>query len=319
MQTIFLRFANQSKPQSVASPYATSVNSANHWSTHEASVQRTDTEFKGPIQAAQALNFGLPSEWRVMSGGRSNHLFLGAFPDGKRVFKFFDDARSNALFPNTVRDEQKALLTLTKTGLAPTLRGSVMTDFGACVVYDFVDGTVPDQTSPQTMTTLSRLHAYDGAQDFRHISGCPNHIRAQGVSFLEHDSSSRAELLRTNAPEVPEVSSLASCFLHGDPTPANSVITPRGLTFVDWQCPAIGDPVHDLAIALSPAMHVVDGAAPLSAAQIDSLLSSYANAEVTDRYRTLAALYHWRMACYCQWKAQSGETAFAAAGMAEFS
>lgn len=282
-------------------------------------MQRIDTEFTGPIQAAAALGLGVPPKWHALHGGRSNHLFWGDFPDGKLVLKFFDDARSNPLFPNTVRDEQNALLALTDTGLAPIFRGLTKTDFGDCIVYDFIDGTVPLQTSAQTMTALARLHSHGGAQIFRHIPSAPSDIRAQGMSFLEHDLSPRAVLLRANVPEVSNVPVAVSCFLHGDPTPANSVITSQGLSFVDWQCPALGDPIHDLAIALSPAMHVVDGADSLSDAQTDTLLAAYGNTEVTDRYRVLAPLYHWRMACYCQWKARNGEAAFAAAGLAEFS
>nr|WP_252731092.1 aminoglycoside phosphotransferase family protein [Pacificibacter marinus] len=281
-------------------------------------VQRTDTEFNGPRQAAHALGLGAPSEWRALLGGRSNRLFCGAFPNGKLVFKFFDNTRSNTLFPNRVRDEQNALLALTNIGIASTFRGWAETDFGVCIVYDFVDGTIPQQTSMQTMWALSRLHSCDVAQDFRHISSDPSDIQAQGISFLDHDLSPRAARLRSNVPEVPNAPDVASCFLHGDPTPANSVITPDGLTFLDWQCPAFGDPVHDLAIALSPAMHVVDGAEPLNGTQIDRLLAAYADETVTDRYRALAPLYHWRMACYCQWKARLGEVAFAAAGVAEF-
>jgi thiamine kinase-like enzyme len=281
-------------------------------------VQRTNTEFKGPIQAAQALGLGPPLAWQALLGGRSNHLFLGEFPGGKHVFKFFDNARSNPLFPNSMRDEKNALLTLKDTRLASAFRGCVETDFGACIVYEYVEGHVPRHTSTQTMTALSRLHSYGVAQGFRYVSSNPSDIQAQGMSFIADDQSNRAVLLRANAPEIPNLGGKIACFLHGDPTPANSVITSDGLTFVDWQCPAIGDPVHDLAIALSPAMHVVDGAEPLSGTQIDRLLTAYKDADVTDRYRALAPLYSWRMACYCQWKARAGEIAFAGAGLAEF-
>lgn len=282
-------------------------------------MQQTNSEFKGPIQAVQALGLGLPLAWHALQGGRSNHLFLGNFSDRKLVFKFFDDARSNPLFPNFASDEKNALLALKNTKLAPRFRGCVDTDFGACIVYDYVEGAVSRQASTQTMTALSRLHSYGIAQGFRHVSSNAGDIQAQGMSFIADDHSDRAALLRSNAPQCPNFGGDIACFLHGDPTPANSVINSEGLTFVDWQCPAIGDPVHDLAIALSPAMHVVDGADPLSGAQIDALLVDYANLEVADRYRMLAPLYHWRMACYCQWKARGGETAFAAAGLAEFS
>ena len=275
--------------------------------------------FKGPSQAATALGFGQPSAWTTLPGGRTNRLVLGAFADGKRVFKFFNESRSNPLFPNAIDDEQNALEALAGTGLAPTPRGRVNTDFGACIVYDFVDGAVPEQTSIDTIKALSRLHAQKPGKGMRQIFGDPADIVKQGLSFIADDHSDRAAKLRNSVPEVPKLKPASVCFLHADPTPANSIMTPQGITFVDWQCPATGDPVHDLAIALSPAMHVVDGAEPLQPTQIERFLDAYGDAGVTQRYRALSPLYHWRMACYCQWKAQAGAAEFAAAGLAEVS
>jgi hypothetical protein len=282
-------------------------------------VQHTDRVFKALAQAIKALGFVQPIEWHELQGGRSNRLFWGQFPDGKLVFKFFDELRSNLLFPNDVLDERRALISLMGTYLAPEFRGCVETEMGSCIVYGYVDGAVLPQATAKTIEALSQLHSHKAQHDFRRIPSDPAIILDHGMSLLGYDDSSRAKWLRTNAPAVPKVKTSSPCFLHGDPTPANSVQTTSGITFIDWQCPAIGDPVHDLAIALSSAMHVVDGSAPLSLAQVENLLGAYSNAEVAERYLTTAPLYRWRMACYCHWKARAGEAEFTAAGVAEFS
>jgi hypothetical protein len=282
-------------------------------------VQRTDAAFNELRQAALAAGFGVASDWFELHGGRTNRVFWGQFTTGKLVFKFFDKDRANTLFPNDVDAEKNALLTLAGTGLAPTLRGRMETKEGPCIVYDYVNGTAVEQTTAVTMSALARLHGLPPPQGFRHISSDPVSVLEHGVAFLTDDNSSRAKALRANMPEVPVVGTPPMRFLHGDPTPANSVNTAKGVTFIDWQCPAIGDPVHDLSIALSPAMHVANGLAALTLAQTESLIKSYSDTCVAARYRALERLYRWRMACFCQWKTQCGEMVYEAAGRAEFS
>lgn len=285
-------------------------------------MRHSDKVFNTLAQAVTSLGLQPPNDWVELVGGRSNRLFLGTFSYGKLVFKLFDQTRANSLFPNNLHDERDALSVFDDTSLAPKLYACVDTNAGPCIVYDYVDGVVLSQATHQTIEALSRVHAHKTPRAFRHIPSAPDAILDHGMALLAQDTSDRAKWLCANVPQVPDVSVMPEgsvCFLHGDPTPANTVQTRAGVTFIDWQCPAIGDPVYDLAIALSAAMHVVDGAEPLSGLQINALLDVYANAEVAQRYRAMAPLYQWRMACYCHWKAQSGEAEYAAAGLAEFS
>ena len=88
--------------------------------------------------------------------------------------------------------------------------------------------------------------------------------------------------------------------------PANIIKDPAGLTLIDWQCPTIGDAAEDLATFLSPAMQSLDGGQPLSENKQARFLDAYGNADADDLYGALKALFHWRMAVHCMWKAERG-------------
>jgi hypothetical protein len=282
-------------------------------------VLGTTEKLKGLVQAANAANLSAPIHWEKLSGGRTNHVYLGHFPNIKIVFKFFDQSRSNLLFPNDINDEGNALTALYGTDLSPSLRGRFETDDGPCLVYDFIAGTISSKVTSQMIAALARLHAHPPTNSLRQVSGAPEAIFAQGLAFLEGDMSRRAKYLRAHVPNVPNLEAVYGHFLHGDPTPANTINIDTGVIFVDWQCPAVGDPVHDLSIALSGAMHFIYGATPLATYEIDALLTAYGDDQITDRFRALAPIYRWRMACYCQWKARRGEVDYATAGAIEFS
>lgn len=274
---------------------------------------------RGLNQAANAANLGKVIHWNKLTGGRTNHVYLGQFSNFQAVFKFFDKTRSNPLFPNDIYGEEAALISLANTNLCPPFLGRFETDTGPCLVYEFVTGVIPSKVTRQTMAALAQLHTQPPPVNCRKISGSPDAILAQGRAFLEQDKSDRAKSLCANIPNIPTVDHIFARFLHGDPTPANTVITDGGVTFVDWQCPATGDPVHDLSIALSGAMHSIYGGTTLEPNDVTDLLVAYGDNEIVERYRTLEPIYRWRMACYCQWKVQQGETEYAAAGLAEFS
>ena len=41
--------------------------------------------------------------------------------------------------------------------------------------------------------------------------------------------------------------------------PGNLILGEKGLRLIDWQCPAIGDPIVDIMMFLSPGMHEIYG------------------------------------------------------------
>jgi len=111
--------------------------------------------------------------------------------------------------------------------------------------------------------------------------------------------------------------SYARAFLHGDPVPANFVMTERGAVLIDWQCPASGDPCEDIAIYLSPAMQSLYGGTPLSPEEMEAFFAAYDDAETAARYRAMAPAYHWRMAAYCLWMADRGHADYGNAARLE--
>jgi aminoglycoside phosphotransferase (APT) family kinase protein len=119
--------------------------------------------------------------------------------------------------------------------------------------------------------------------------------------------------LSAYAPADPRCSLCLDAFLHGDPVPGNVISTKAGAVLIDWQCPARGDPVLDLFLAASPGMRAIYG----GSIELEALLSAYGAPSVTERFRTLAPLLHWRMAVYGQWKMEHGDPAYAVVRDAE--
>ena len=96
----------------------------------------------------------------------------------------------------------------------------------------------------------------------------------------------------------------------------NLIFGPEGLRLIDWQCPALGDPVVDVAMFLSPGMHMIYGTGNFTAFEREAFLrglSLYLRA----RYDQVGLLYHWRLAAYCLWRADQGEVGYEGAASAE--
>ena len=133
----------------------------------------------------------------------------------------------------------------------------------------------------------------------------------QGLAILDDCASSAARDLRAACPDIPAIRPTPAVFLHGDLVPANIIAGPGGLTFVDWQCPAIGDPVEDLATFLSPAMQSLYGGRSLGSGDQAWFLNAYGNENAALAYHAMKPLFHWRMAAHCLWKAKRGSPDYA--------
>ena len=95
-------------------------------------------------------------------------------------------------------------------------------------------------------------------------------------------------------------------------------MVPGGLTLIDWQCPASGDPTEDIATFLSPAMQRLYRGTILSEAEREAFLAAYPDPAIVARYRALKSVYRWRMAAHCLWKAERGASDYAGALRLEF-
>lgn len=265
--------------------------------------------------------------WTSFSGGRTNRIWLlqhwedcGATGTGK-VFKLFDTARSNVLFPNDPGAEARLLTMLTGRGLAPDLLGVFETSQGRCLVYSYLPGQPLKRIDPETMRRLSELHRVPVDAELRavlrSVNVSPQALMREGMSFLSGLEGADAQQLWAATPAEIDIVPGPPVLLHGDPVPANVIASGNARHFIDWQCPGWGDATADLALALSSAMHHVYGGGGLTVEQVETLLAAYPDTTVVARYRVLAPFYHWRMAAYCVWKAAHGEEIYAEAGRLE--
>lgn len=239
--------------------------------------------------------------WHPLPGGRTNNLWRVVTSDRALVVKLYRPAQASPLFPNDPVAEAAALRHLHGRGLAPAFVALVDTQHGTCLIYRHVTGA-PGAVAPADLGgVLARLHRTTPPAGLRRIPAGSAATLAQGDRMLAACTGAGDLLQLRPAIDLPAADPV---FLHGDPVPANVIATADGPVLIDWQCPAIGDPVEDLGLALSPAMHHLYGMGPMTAAARDALLAGYANPAVAHRYRAMAPALHWRMAAYCHWRLQ---------------
>ena len=249
----------------------------------------------------------------ALSGGRTNRLWrISGAPDDL-VVKLYAKTPDNPLFSNDPEAEAKILKYLDKTGFAPRLQASLSTPLGPVLLYTHVPGTPWRSDPAQVARALARLHAHPAPSGLPRAPDGTAALVRQTLDILRLCTGPIAARLRNLAPQGTVAPSGVTQLLHGDTVPGNLINAPHGITFIDWQCPALGDSVHDLAVFLSPAMQLVYRGSPLSPEEESRFLAAYHQSETTARYHALAPWFHWRMAAYCLWRADHGATEYQAA------
>lgn len=247
-----------------------------------------------PPQTLQnAVDQALPSrnaDWHPLQGGRVNAVWRV----GDIVVKQFQPSGDSPLFPNDPVAEAAALTLLAPCGLAPNL----VANGQGWLAYRYCPGSAWKSDTGLVANTLTRLHQTPVPT---------NAFRAgqNGSAQLLAQAKTIAGLCHQTLPPPPPDPNIApgpTCLVHGDLVPGNMIAHQGQLTLIDWQCPAIGDPVEDIATFLSPAMQSLYRGAPLTQAEINTFRAACPPARV-QRYDQLAAIYHWRMAAHCLWKA----------------
>jgi Ser/Thr protein kinase RdoA (MazF antagonist) len=216
--------------------------------------------------------------------------------------KSYDPDAASPLFPNDPAAERRALAALSPSGLAPAPLGA-----GAdWVAYRYLEGAAWRSGCAPVAHTLHHLHSHPGTA-FRPLASGSAALLAQGRAILADCPSTLPE------PPDPGVPPVAPRLIHGDAVPGNIIAGPHGVTLIDWQCPASGDPAEDLAMFLSPAMQSLYRGRPLAAQERQEFLSSYPDAATVGRFLALEPLFRWRMAAHCLWKSSRGALDYAAA------
>ncbi len=262
------------------------------------------------IKQGVICNFQDVSE---LSGGRTNRVWR--FREGDRlcVLKLFAPEGASSLFPNDPRAEHLILKALNHTGLAPDIRAAGSLTHGRWILYAYLPGQSWDHDAGLVGVALRKVHALPGLSGLRLAPNGSADVMSQTLTILGACRGAMATALRDMQPPDPSVSQTPPRVIHGDPVPANILISGSSATFIDWQCPALGDPCDDLAIFLSPAMQHIYRGKPLSPSEYDAFFASYDDADMQNRYQTLAPLFHWRMAAHCLWKAERGADDYAKA------
>lgn len=254
-----------------------------------------------------------------LSGGRSNRLWRIVNPSGDVVIKLYPPENDNPLFANDAAAEARLLTHLSGSGLAPEPIASLRSPHGPVLIYTWQDGA-PWQRDPAPVGRgLAALHGFAPLPGLPAAPDGSAALARQTALILEHCPPAEADSLRASAPTGHVPASGISALLHGDAVPGNILTATQGICFIDWQSPATGDPVHDIALFLSPAMQQVYRAAPLNSHEEETFLIAYGRDATTRRYCALAPWFHWRHAAYCLWRISRGAREYLPAMQAEIS
>jgi len=266
---------------------------------------------------------GSPDDWTPLPGGRTNRLWRVRARPSDLIVKLYLPGRASRLFPNSPAAEARVLGVLAGTGLAPGLLSVGATSAGRVLAYRAVEGRIPHDEGDMAAVarSLAAVHDWPVGSGFRRVSVRPAALAFGLLADLAKVPPGGAvSRLRGVAARAP-AQALApgpSALLHGDPATANMlVVRPGEVTLIDWQCPALGDPVHDLAIALSPGMRVLYGQSPLTAAERAAFWQDYGRDDVRGRFGKLSALLSARLAAHFLAQAARGRPGYAGAAEAE--
>ena len=252
--------------------------------------------------------------WHTQIGGRTNKVWrlLG---DEDLICKLYLETKTNPLFNNTPEAEYACLLWLDGSDIAPKPYKYLKTPFGEVLLYNYIKGQTwsHDVNAVSELLTQIRTHKYPNG--LRILSNMPINIKQTGLEIIDKLNSYHKNKLINLCPDV-SVSEIEPVLLHTDVVPGNLILGVEGLRLIDWQCPAIGDPIVDIMMFLSPAMHEIYGSGKLSLTDHESFLMSL-TPKLRGRYNILGPLYHWRLAAYCFWKAEQGALEYESAALAE--
>lgn len=243
---------------------------------------------------------------RRQPAGRSNTVFRVETRAGLLALKIYGDDTATPLFANRPGDEARALVALSGTGLAPQLVDRGRIRGREWVLYRWVGaGTLPHPSPASVGTALSRLHGTRPPDLPRMTSELAETQAEEMLAALAGPQRKRLASRRVAPPVL-----AGNAFLHGDPVPGNLVASQDGVRLIDWQCPAVGDPVFDIALYLSPAMQLVHGGRILSEAERRGFFAAYGDPAAKGRWAEAAPFMAWRMALYCAWRAERGDAAY---------
>ena len=258
------------------------------------------------LQARRLLASEASYQLTPLRGGYWNQVYRLQGPGVDWVVKVYRQARPQTLFPILPEAEACALQTLKGTDIAPDFVAFFPAMDGQnpdLLVYDYLPGATWATDVAPVARLLHRLHnrPVNANLNWRSLAVTPGELLAAGDALLATVAGSpNGRRLRARRPPVRRTPPLpARRLVHGDSGNGNLIVTPAGLRLIDWQCPGLGDPAEDLNCFLSPVFQSLYNHLPLSEAQQQRFLASYADAATIERYHALLPYLTYRMAAHC--------------------
>lgn len=247
-----------------------------------------------------------------LEGGRSNTVWQ-VQQKHSLVLKLYDSKVSNLLFANECSREAAVLRALSGTGLAPELCASGRFEHRDWVLYTYLAGQAWDRNTPEVAQLLGQIHSRTAPSDLPLGCNGSDDLLRSANDILAGCGSQIAKELRALDIQGHVAPIEKTSLIHGDPVPGNIVNSVATLKMIDWQCPANGDPAEDIAMFLSPAMQFLYRGTPLHRAEQQDFLANYPAENIVERYQALRPWFHLRMAAYCIWQAERGNSDYARA------
>lgn len=248
---------------------------------------------------------------RPLQGGRTSRVWSVARDSRPSlILKLTRVEDGTRLFSNLPELEWEAMVKLSPRGLAPFPIAIASSDGGATAILSQAAEGIPSPKATETAALLARIHAVPPWPGLPVQAVTAEAILHAGDRMLSHAGG--AAWLSRMRPEIPArpVPPVAT-LVHRDLVPANMAAISGTLVALDWQCPALGDPVEDLVHASSPAMQSL--AEHHTTTQSDALVAAYPDCRIRARFAQLEAIYRWRMTCYCFLQHSTGAAGYARA------
>jgi thiamine kinase len=275
-----------------------------------------DNKIKSQLQNYLVIQGVISNQtlWHTQTGGRTNKVWR-LVGEEDLICKLYVETKTNPLFNNTPEAEYSCLLWLEGSNIAPKPYKYLKTPFGEVLLYNYIKGQSWSHNVDTVSELLKRIHKHKYPKDLRILSNLPSDIKQTGLKIINKLNSYHKHKLNMICPDAP-ISDIEPVLLHTDVVPGNLILGDEGLRLIDWQCPAIGDPIVDIVMFLSPGMHEIYGSGKLSMKDHEVFLMSLSS-DLCERYNIIGPLYHWRLAAYCFWKAEQGYIEYENAALAE--
>ena len=188
--------------------------------------------------------------WHTQTGGRTNKVWrLKGEKD--LICKLYLQTTTNPLFNNSPEAEYRCLLWLDGSQIAPKPYKYLRTPFGEVLLYDYIKGQIWFHDVDTVSELLTRIRKHKCPKGLRILSNLPSDIKQTGFEIINKLNNYHKDKLIKICPEV-SIPDIEPVLLHTDVVPGNLILGDKGLRLIDWQCPAIGDPIVDIMMFLSP-------------------------------------------------------------------